>query len=106
MSDDNGHKPSRVIPIRDRQDPAGKRMSSYEIKQEIIAGVAAASLAVGQKVYEQATARTSELLAEMEERLRAEFGAPPPQSYGPGILSMLTDEPYAALPPTDSEGPE
>jgi hypothetical protein len=76
MSDsENGHKPSRIIPIRDRQDPAGKRMSSREIKEEIIAGVAAGSLAMGQKVYTQCMEQTTKLLEEMEHRLQQDYDA-------------------------------
>lgn len=74
MNDDNG-RPSRIIPIRDRQDPAGKRMSSAEIKQEIIAGVAAGSLAVGQKLYMQVVEETARLLGEMEHRLTQDYDA-------------------------------
>lgn len=76
MSDEqNGYRGARIIPIRDRQDPAGKRMSVAEIKQEIIAGVAAASLAVGQKVYNELAAETSRMLQEMEHRLQQDYDA-------------------------------
>lgn len=71
---DNG-KPSRIIPIRDHQDPSGKRMSAAEIKQEIIAGVAAGSMAVGQKLYTQLAEETTRMLEEMEHRLRQDFDA-------------------------------
>lgn len=74
MRDENG-KPSRIIPIRDHQDPSGKRMTVREIKEEIIAGVAAASLAVGQKVYNQAMEQTTGLLEEMEHRLKQDYEA-------------------------------
>lgn len=72
MSDTNGRKPSRIIPLRDRQRPRAA-MSAQEIKDEIIAGVAAGSLAMGQKVYEQVMENVTRMLAEMETRLRAEF---------------------------------
>lgn len=69
------NEPSRIIPIRDRQDPAGKRMSVAEIKQEIIAGVAAGSLAIGQKLYTQLAEETTRLLEEMEHRLKQDYDA-------------------------------
>lgn len=73
MSDNNG-KPARIIPIRDRQDPRGPG-TKYATKDEMVAGMAAGSLAMGQKVYDQVVARTSELLAEMEHRLQQDFDA-------------------------------
>lgn len=79
---DNG-KPSRIIPIRDRM-PKRAAMSEQEIKEEIIAGIAAGSLAMGQKVYTQVMQETTRMLAEMEARLQALIqGQAPTDSEGP-----------------------
>ena len=67
-----------------------------EIKDEIIAGIAAGSLAMGQKVYDQCMEQTVRMLAEMEERLRAEFVSVTDLMHLEGNRSA----------PTDSEGAE
>ena len=59
---------------RDRMAPRST-MSSREIKDEIIAGVAAGSLAIGQKVYNQCMEETTRLLAEMEARFNERLDA-------------------------------
>lgn len=64
----------RITRLQDHQ-PKREPMTARQIKDEIIAGVAVGSLAMGQKVYDQVVARTAELLAEMEHRLTQDFDA-------------------------------
>lgn len=82
MSDDtenpgtNGTGPKRILSLGDHlAKRPSKKARDTVTKDELVAAMAAGSLAMGQKVYDQISARTAEHLGAMEAELRAEFDA-------------------------------